>query len=127
MYLVIDNTAGEKLVFFISEDGRDWAEEDFSVDGEGGLLKGIKNVLEKKGKNLVDLNGLAVRVGKGRFTGTRIAVTVANTLAFSLKIPVMAIMEINLNNIVSELQKVPVGQYAHAIYSGEPRLGGGKK
>jgi tRNA threonylcarbamoyladenosine biosynthesis protein TsaB len=48
----------------------------------------IKELLDRNQKNLDDLEGIAVYKGPGSFTGLRIGITVANSLANSLKIPV---------------------------------------
>jgi tRNA A37 threonylcarbamoyladenosine modification protein TsaB len=123
MYLVIDNTAGEELVVFISEDGKAWAEHKFCIE-KNELLISIEKVLEKEKRKIEDLKGIAVKVGKGKFTGTRLAVTIGNTLAFALKIPVIARTVIDPRTVVDEIKKTPVGQYALPVYSGEPRIGG---
>lgn len=52
------------------------------------LLPKIDNLLKKNKVELQDLVGIKVNPGPGSFTGTRIGVTVANALAFSLSVPV---------------------------------------
>lgn len=48
----------------------------------------IREILEKQELALNDLEGIVVYKGPGSFTGLRIGVTVANTLASSLGIPI---------------------------------------
>ena|SRR5438445_11367858 len=50
----------------------------------------IQELLESQGRRLNDLNGIVVFKGPGSFTGLRIGLTVANALAYSLSIPIIA-------------------------------------
>lgn len=127
MYLFIDNSKTEETAFFVSESGVDWRKESFDTDGEGALEKDFEKVLKKYGVSIEDVKGVAVRVGAGRFTSTRLAVTFANTLAFALKIPVLSVTEEKPDGLAERLNDTPIGQYAQASYSGEPRLGGKEK
>lgn len=49
----------------------------------------IKNLLNEHGKELHDVAGIVIFKGPGSFTGLRIGVTVADTLAYALKIPIV--------------------------------------
>ncbi|MEO7364620.1 MAG: tRNA (adenosine(37)-N6)-threonylcarbamoyltransferase complex dimerization subunit type 1 TsaB [Candidatus Saccharimonadales bacterium] len=50
----------------------------------------IKEVLEAHSLGLADLQAVAIYAGPGSFTGLRIGITVANALATSLDIPIVA-------------------------------------
>ncbi|MFH1946870.1 MAG: hypothetical protein ABIJ23_01800 [Candidatus Magasanikbacteria bacterium] len=70
--------------------------------------------------------GIMVVVGAGSFTSTRIACVVANTFAYVLQIPLLAIGEDKIDSVqdlIPELLKQPKGQYISATYSGEPNIG----
>ena len=54
------------------------------------LLLNIDKILIKNELRLNDLKAIIVFQGPGSFTGLRIGITVANTLAYSLDIPVVA-------------------------------------
>jgi tRNA threonylcarbamoyladenosine biosynthesis protein TsaB len=56
------------------------------------LLQKITDLLASKGKTIHDLEGIVGFAGPGSFTGLRIGLTVANTLAYSLHIPVVGII-----------------------------------
>jgi tRNA threonylcarbamoyladenosine biosynthesis protein TsaB len=49
----------------------------------------IDELLKGKGKTLNDLKGIVVFQGPGSFTGLRIGLTVANTLAYALHVPIV--------------------------------------
>jgi tRNA threonylcarbamoyladenosine biosynthesis protein TsaB len=53
------------------------------------LLRVIRDELKKASISWDDLAGIVVFKGPGSFTGLRIGITVANTLAYSLDIPVV--------------------------------------
>ncbi|MBU2542524.1 hypothetical protein KJ785_03120 [Patescibacteria group bacterium] len=77
-----------------------------------------------------DLGGIMVVVGSGSFTSTRIACVVANTFAYVLQIPLLAIGEDKIDKVqelIPELLKQPRGQYISATYSGEANIGNNKK
>lgn len=52
------------------------------------LLSKIDELLHANNLQKTDLTGIVVFKGPGSFTGLRIGITVANTLAYALKIPI---------------------------------------
>ena len=56
------------------------------------LHKKIDQLLQAQNKALNDLEAIVCFQGPGSFTGLRIGLTVADTLAYALKIPVVATM-----------------------------------
>lgn len=87
------------------------------------LLKTILDFLDQYKYSLEQLTGVAVFTGQGSFTGLRIGTTVANALAYSLGVKVVAIGgEDWLNQIVSTLAQAKLGQYAIPIYDSEPNI-----
>lgn len=54
-----------------------------------GLLGWIEERLGEHGKNLQDVTGIGARRGPGSFTGLRIGLTVLNTMADALAIPIV--------------------------------------
>lgn len=52
------------------------------------LLK-IQDILKQQNLSYSDLRGIGVYAGPGSFTGLRIGVTIANTMAYALDIPVV--------------------------------------
>jgi len=93
------------------------------------LLKLINKLLKKNKIELVQLKGIIAVSGPGPFTSLRIAVAVANTLSFALRIPVAGIA--NKDNLldlqlikkgVKEINKARVGNYIHPFYNQEPNI-----
>ena len=54
------------------------------------MHQSIEELLESQSKSWNDLNGVACYKGPGSFTGLRIGLTVANTLSYSLGIPIVS-------------------------------------
>ncbi len=85
---------------------------------------------KKGGKGGVGIDGIMVVIGAGSFTSTRIACVVANTFAYVMQIPLLAISEDKIEKVqefIPELLKQPKGQYISATYSGEPNIGQSQK
>ena len=57
------------------------------------LHRKIEDLLKSQDASLQDLGGIVCFQGPGSFTGLRIGLTVADTLAYSLPIPIVAAME----------------------------------
>ncbi len=55
------------------------------------LHRKIEELLKKQAKTWQDIQGIACFQGPGSFTGLRIGLTVANTLAYGLAIPIVAV------------------------------------
>ena len=101
------------------------------------LLASIDNFFIEQKFDKKDLMGIMVVVGTGSFTSTRIACVVANSFAFVLQIPLLAIGQDKIDNaqsLISELLKqseacpsMRRGQYISATYSGEPNIGKSQK
>jgi len=75
------------------------------------------------------LKGIIVVVGTGSFTSTRVACVVANTFAYTLQIPLLAIKQEEITKVqelIPKLLKQKPGHYLSATYSGEPNLGKSK-
>ncbi|MBS7346689.1 MAG: tRNA (adenosine(37)-N6)-threonylcarbamoyltransferase complex dimerization subunit type 1 TsaB [Candidatus Sacchiramonaceae bacterium] len=85
MILYLDTSTKEARVwldesYFARDMGRDMGRD---------LLGFIKECLAETGTTWQDLSGLAFYKGPGSFTGLRIGVSVMNTLADSLEIPIV--------------------------------------
>lgn len=72
-----------------------------------------------------NIGGIAVIVGVGTFTSTRLAVTVANGFAYARQIPVLAIDEAQAEDVtalVPLFAEATPGMFISATYSAPPRI-----
>jgi len=123
MYLCIDLSEKDDihLVLFDSET----LQESHTPGANKDLLAAIDAVLKKEDVKPEDLKGIAVVVGSGGFTSTRLAVTVANSFGYALGIPLLAISKDktgDLGSIISDIDAQTPGVYISATYSGEPNI-----
>lgn len=126
MQVLIDNSGDGEIVFFLREK-HVWRREVKKMSGSRSLLENLEQVLAKNNKSVQDVTGIAVVVGLGRFTSTRIAVTVANALGFALKIPVVPITSPDPVLAQKKLAKTKPGIYISAKYSAEAHISGVQK
>lgn len=135
MFLALDNSVEDKVDFYFFNDRSNltenvalntkWVQHSVPVFGKG-LLVLLTETLEKNSISINDLTGLAVLTGRGRFTATRIAVTVANTIAYSLQIPIVGVADFDWDNLSDQIKNTPVGRLVSATYSGEASIGKAK-
>lgn len=76
------------------------------------ILSIVEEVLRASSTSNSDVQGIAVGVGPGSYTGTRIAVTAAKTLAWAWNVPVVGI---------SSLHSLAYGGFSHAMNAQEDR------
>ncbi|MFA5061886.1 MAG: hypothetical protein WC526_01955 [Patescibacteria group bacterium] len=130
MFLIIDNSGEKAVVFYYSTGASSGGFKQKQIKAEAGedILVCLEKFLTQIGLTLKDIKYLAVVIGVGKFTATRLAVTCVNTLGLALKIPVMGIdKEWRPEAVWKKIKKIPVGQYAVPKYSGEAHIGKKKK
>ncbi len=89
MILLLDTSTPTCRLSLIDGDWR--FDDEWLADRElaKGLLGYIKSTLTSRNKSWHDLSGIGVFRGPGSFTGLRIGITVANTLADTLDIAIV--------------------------------------
>lgn len=87
-----DNPVAEIGVY--SKDGVQLSYYSWQADRQlaKDLLKAIRDQLAKNDATFATLSGIVVCKGPGSFTGLRIGITVANTLAYAQQIPICGAM-----------------------------------
>ena len=92
--LVAIETSGDLCGVAVLRDGVLAVEQTFRhhMHLSEGLLETVKTVLQVAGSSLGDVTALAVGIGPGSFTGTRIGVMTAKTLAAVREIPLYGII-----------------------------------
>ncbi len=88
------------------------------------LLRRVEWLVNERGLSLSQLTAVAVATGPGSFTGVRVAVTVAKSLAFGLNIPLLGISTLDIIAYSQAAARFPVcalmdagrGEFYAALY-----------
>lgn len=92
------------------------------------LLEELETFLKKNGAEFSDLKGLYIYKGPGSFTGLRIGITVLNTMAYSLSIPIVGTMGSNWQLLATDsLMKGENHKIVIPHYGAEARITKPKK
>lgn len=87
------------------------------------ILSKIDDFLTSQKLNYSDLKGVIAFTGEGSFTGLRIGTTVANTIAYAQKIPIVsAAGEDWLASGSANLDSAKPNQFVKPIYSRKPNI-----
>jgi len=92
--------------------------------GAGSLLVCLDELLQEEGLTPGELEGVVVVLGEGRFTSTRSAVILANSFAYTHKIPTATVTkeEITDEALVREKLKQNNSKYLVPRYYAEPNI-----
>ena len=122
MFLVLDNYEEDKLAISAWVDNK-LVQRNYVVKKNNDFLLCLEKFLSGKKSNLKDLSGLGVVMGVGRFTATRLLVTMVNTLAYSLKIPALRLEHnFDMESALEQIKQVKIGEYILPVYSSEPHI-----
>ncbi len=115
--LLAFDTSTSSLAVAVMENGKLLAEANIHAERNHSayLVSAIGDVLAAAGIAKAELDGIAVGVGPGSYTGARIAVTTAKTLAWSLRLPLFG---------VSSLEAIALGGWARSAGQDAAELGG---
>ncbi len=69
------------------------------------VLENIDKLLKENSKNLSDIESILVNQGPGSYTGTRVGITIANTLVWSLNIPVYGYKKETYKKVLEKISK----------------------
>lgn len=88
-----------------------------------GLLKYLQDQLAKNRKTFADISGIGVFEGPGSFTGLRIGLTVLNTMADSLAVPIVGAKEDDWQSrAVSDLESGKNDKIVLPFYGSEAHI-----
>lgn len=122
MILVIDTTDRECKVGFFDGANIDRIKWCWEKDTGTEVLENIDKLLKKRQKKLKSVKTILVNQGPGSYTGTRVGITIANTLGWSLNIPVFGYSGKDFKEIAKEIfkklksGKIPLDHFPTPIY-----------
>lgn len=107
MYSLFLDTHDKNVVVILYKDGVLICNETIESNNRHSVITipTIKNVLDKKEIDIKNINEIIVVPGPGSFTGVRIAVTIAKTMAYCLNIPIKTIDSLMLMAICIDDEK----------------------
>ena len=107
MILLIDTTNPDQLFLGLCKD-KNICTNKIIAKRNGQLeilLPQIEDLLKSQHAKKTDLTAIAVNEGPGTYTGLRIGITTANTLAWSLDIPVLPFQKTGTEEIITSVHK----------------------
>ena len=128
MLIFLDSSEQSKIIFFVVYPNQEI--ESFIFQGkkaDQGPLFCFDELIKKKKIILKKISGIGIKIGAGRFTATRIAVTFGNALSYFLQKPIIGMEEFEVNDFLKKIKKVKKGLYLSAKYSGEANIGKSKQ
>ncbi len=85
-----DNPEAEIGLFFDTGQKRQYKKWQAHRELAESIHKKISDILKAEDKNWQDISGIVCYKGPGSFTGLRIGLTVGNTLAYGLSVPIVS-------------------------------------
>ena len=105
MYTLFIDTHDKNVLLILFKNGKVLDKIDIETVNKHSVVAtpSIKTILDSNNCDVHSLNEIIVCNGPGSFTGSRIAVTIAKTISYSLKIPIkqidaLTIMSINVDS-----------------------------
>lgn len=100
--LLIDTSSNQEIELRLKIKGKIYVQKEaIGQNRAQAVLPMIEKLLKKHRLKIQDLSSIEVNTGPGSFTGLRVGVSIANTLAFALRIPVNA---------------KPIGEFVEPVY-----------
>ncbi len=122
------DTATDVLNLAITDNGKivaDYKIEKEKMTHSASIIPVLKDILDITGLGLRDIDGIAVSIGPGSFTGLRIGLATAKGLVFSLSIPIVGVNTLEvyasgwkglLSGILCPMVKARKGEYYFTLY-----------
>ena len=93
VYTLVIDTHDKNVLIILFKDGKIISTENLETKNKHSevALPTIASILDNSNVDVSELNNIIVVNGPGSFTGVRIAVTIAKTIAYALSIPIRTI------------------------------------
>jgi tRNA threonylcarbamoyladenosine biosynthesis protein TsaB len=120
MILILDTATRTPVVAVAATDGTVMAERHWQSRHRHGeeLLGRIEEVLAEIGAGRRDLTGVVVGTGPGSFTGLRIGLATAKTIAYALGIPIAGVSSTRALALAAATAREPLAEVAIALPAG---------
>ena len=126
-FLAIETTGAAATVALMDNKGNIYTEQGAErMDHLRGLMPMVKAAVERSGGRTADLEMIAVSAGPGSFTGIRIGVAAAKTLAQVLNIPVAPVVTLYAmacNNFDQDQEKLDPAPFSGPAATGREAAG----
>ena len=121
--MILDMSQGRSIrICVFSRNEHTW----YAYEGKSGdIVERVSESLERASLQSSDVEGIAVVMGEGTFTGTRLATTVANTFSFVGNVPLISIVKADIEKpeaLVDRFSDEHNSTYISATYSGAPNI-----
>jgi len=87
--LIIETASNQPFIFLKKKDNKILLPLDNGFNLSKNIHLSLKNIFSKFGIKPEDLDAIATGIGPGSFTGLRVGVTIAQTLSFTSKVPLI--------------------------------------
>ena len=124
MILVIDTANNEKA--FLGLWDKTWLSQIEWAAGRNlsaDIMIKLDQLFETADREIEKITGLIINAGPGSFTGLRIGISVANTIAYSLNIPIVGVTEPKTAQALFELGDRKLQQESHFRQPISPEYG----
>ncbi len=122
MFIVLDNTQ-EGVLHITASLNNKIVQSGYVITENNDFLLSLKEFFAGNEMSVRSIEGFGVRMGRGKFTATRLLTTMVNALAFGLQIPIMRIEEgLQAEQAIDQLSKAKKGEYILPQYSAEPHI-----
>lgn len=94
--LYIDTHSEKIEIILFKEEKLKQKKENNTIFHSTACMPLLKELLEEEKERLEEIDDIIVIIGPGSFTGVRIGVTIAKTLAYTLKIPIRTLTSLEI-------------------------------
>ena len=131
MVLLINTADGENIEIALAKAGKIIKRKNIKAKYRQAekLLPAFDDLLKELRTNLTKIKGIAVVAGPGSFSALRVGISLANTLGWTLNLPVLGVKLDEFGNFeelaevaAKKIKKVKVGSIVEPYYGKEPNI-----